>query len=160
MKCDVDEAREPDGARLRLASRHASDSLGRGPAQIDEAFDAIAYQKGAAVLRMLESYVGADTFKKGINAYLQAHAYGNATSEDFSKSIASSSGKPVERILPTFINQPGVPLLDVSIACIGNQTAVTLKQQRFVIDAAHAETGRWQIPICVKAPGHAAPPAR
>ena len=40
------------------------------PAQIDEAFDAIAYQKGAAVLRMIESYVGADTFRKGVNAYL------------------------------------------------------------------------------------------
>src|SRR4029077_7600518 len=117
------------------------------PAEIDEAFDAIAYQKGAAVLRMIESYVGEDTFRKGINAYLQAHAYGNATSEDFSKSIASSSGKPVERILPTFVNQPGVPLLDVSVACEGNQTAVTLRQQRFAIDAARAETGRWQIPI-------------
>src|SRR5256885_13913361 len=84
----------------------------------------------------------ADTFKKGINASLQAHAYGNATSEDFSKSIAAASGKPVERILPTFVNQPGVPLLDVSVACANNQTAVTLKQQRFVIDAARAETGR------------------
>ena len=102
---------------------------------------------------MLESYVGAETFKKGINAYLQAHAYSNATSEDFSKSIAASSGKPVERILPTFVNQPGVPLVDVSVACEGNQTAVTLKQQRFVINSARGENGRWQIPICVKAPG-------
>jgi len=127
------------------------------PAQIDEAFDAIAYQKGAAVLRMLESYVGADTFKKGINAYLQAHAYGNSTSEDFAKAIAGTSGKPVERILPTFVNQPGVPLIDVSIACANGQTAVTLTQRRFSIDAAKAEPGRWQIPICVKAPGRATP---
>jgi aminopeptidase N len=150
---DVDEAQENQTA-LALDSLNSTRPIHSDvstPAQIDEAFDAIAYQKGAAVLRMLESYVGADTFKKGINAYLQAHAYGNATSEDFSKSIASSSGKPVERILPTFVNQPGVPLLDVSIACTGNQTTVTLKQQRFVIDAAHAESGRWQIPICVKA---------
>jgi aminopeptidase N len=99
------------------------------PAQIDEAFDAIAYQKGAAVLRMLESYVGAETFRKGVNAYLQAHAYKNATSEDFWKALSASSGKPVERILPTFVNQPGVPLLDVSIACANGQTAVTLKQR-------------------------------
>ena len=156
---DVDEAQENQTA-LALDSLNSTRPIHSDvstPAQIDEAFDAIAYQKGAAVLRMLESYVGADTFKKGINAYLQAHAYGNATSEDFSKSIASSSGKPVERILPTFVNQPGVPLLDVSIACTGSQTTVTLKQQRFVIDAAHAESGRWQIPICVKAPGHATP---
>jgi aminopeptidase N len=106
---------------------------------------------------MLESYVGADTFRKGVNAYLQAHAYGNATSEDFAKALAGSSGKPVERILPTFVNQPGVPLLDVSLACTGGKAAVTLKQQRFVMDTAQHEPGRWQIPVCVKAPGHATP---
>ena len=66
------------------------------PAQIDEAFDAIAYEKGAAVLRMLENYVGAETFRNGVNAYLQAHAYGNATSEDFWKAMAAASGKPVD----------------------------------------------------------------
>ncbi|MGH9144113.1 MAG: M1 family metallopeptidase, partial [Vicinamibacterales bacterium] len=155
---DVDEAEENQTA-LALDSLNATRPIHSDvatPAQIDEAFDAIAYQKGAAVLRMLESYVGAETFKKGINAYLQAHAYGNATSEDFSKSIASTSGKPVERILPTFVNQPGVPLIDVSIACVTNRTAVTLTQRRFVIDAARAGGGRWQIPICVKAPGQSA----
>src|SRR3954447_12378577 len=154
---DVDEADENRTA-LNLDSLKTTRPIHADvatPAQIDEAFDAIAYQKGAAVLRMLESYVGADAFRKGINAYLQAHAYGNATSEDFSKSIAASSGKPVERILPTFVNQPGVPLLDVSLACEGNQTTVPLKQQRFVIDGGSGESGRWQIPICVKAPGQA-----
>ena len=152
---DVDEAQENQTA-LALDSLNATRPIHSDvstSAQIDEAFDAIAYQKGAAVLRMLESYVGAETFKKGINTYLQAHAYGNATSEDFSKSIAATSGKPVERILPTFVNQPGVPLLDVSIACVNNQTAVTLTQQRFFVDASQTGVGRWQIPVCVKAPG-------
>src|SRR4029077_11714749 len=114
------------------------------------AFDAIAYQKGAAVLRMIESYVGAESFRKGINANLQTHAYKTATSEDFAKAIAGTSGKPVERILPTFVNQPGVPLIDVALACTNNQTAVTLKQQRLSIDGSRANSGRWQIPICVK----------
>jgi aminopeptidase N len=157
-KVDVDEAEENRTA-LGLDSLKTTRPIHSDvatPAQIDEAFDAIAYQKGAAVLRMLENYVGAETFKQGINAYLQAHAYGNATSEDFSKSIAASSGKPIERILPTFVNQPGVPLIDVSLACVNNQTAVTLKQQRFFVDAAQTEIGRWQIPICVKVPGRAA----
>jgi aminopeptidase N len=154
---DVDEADENRTALSldSLKSTRAIHSDVQMPAQIEEAFDAIAYEKGAAVLRMLESYVGAETFRKGINTYLQAHAYGNATSEDFAKAIAGTSGKPVERILPTFVNQPGVPLLDVTVACANNQTAVTLKQQRFVIDASRAETGRWQIPFCVKAPGRA-----
>jgi len=127
------------------------------PAQIDEAFDAIAYQKGAAVLRMLEGYVGAETFRKGVNAYIDAHAYKNATSEDFSKSLAATSGKPVERILPSFVNQPGVPLLDVSMTCAGGSTAVTLKQQRFFVDPSQSVAGRWQIPVCLKTPSQQSP---
>jgi aminopeptidase N len=130
----------------------------RTPAQIDEVFDAITYEKGAAVLRMIESYVGADTFRRGVNSYLESHAYKNATSEDFSKSLSATSGKPVERILPTFVNQPGVPLIDVSLSCANNRTTVTLKQQRFLLGAAQSATGeRWQVPICLKAAGQSSP---
>src|SRR5438270_11685950 len=106
---------------------------------------------------MVESYVGAETFRKGVNAYLEAHAYGNATSEDFWKALSASSGKPVERILPTFVNQSGVPLVDVSLECAANGSAVTLRQERFFVDAEHNEPGRWQMPVCVKTPGQAAP---
>jgi aminopeptidase N len=122
------------------------------PAEIDEAFDAIAYEKGAAVLRMVEHYVGEDAFRKGINTYLQAHAYKNATSEDFWGAIASASGKPVERILPTFVNQPGVPLLEVGdVACNVGRTAThaTFTQRRFTLGAPSSTAGRWQLPVCV-----------
>jgi len=102
---------------------------------------------------MVENYVGADTFRKGVNAYLEAHAYGNATSEDFWKALSAASGKPVERILPTFVSQPGVPLLDASLACNSNATAVTLRQERFFVDPSQHEPGRWQIPVCMKTAG-------
>src|SRR3954464_15973261 len=154
----VDEAQENQTA-LALDSLQATRPIHadvRTPAEIDEAFDAIAYQKGAAVLRMVEHYVGADTFRKGVNAYIQAHAYKNATSEDLWKALSSASGKPVERVLPTFVNQPGVPLIDVSLACANGHTGVTLKQQRFVIDAAQPPAGRWQTPVCLKVPGQPA----
>jgi len=150
----VDEAAETQRA-LSIDSLKATRPIHSDvatPAQIDEAFDAIAYEKGAAVLRMIEHYVGADTFKKGVNAYLAAHAYQNATSEDFSKAIASTSGKPVERILPTFVNQPGVPLIDVSdLSCdaAANETRATFAQSRFLVGDSTAAAGRWQVPICV-----------
>jgi aminopeptidase N len=121
------------------------------PAEIDEAFDAIAYQKGAAVLRMIESYVGADTFRKGINAYLQAHAYGNATSEDFWKAIASTAQKPIERVLPTFVSQSGAPVLVVSdMRCENNTTHATLRQDRFTAETGARSDERWSIPVCTK----------
>ena len=123
------------------------------PAQIDEAFDSITYDKGAAVLRMIESYIGPDTFRRGVNDYLHAHAYGNATSQDFWSAMAVASGKPVDRILPTFINQPGAPLLDVAVTCINNRAAVNISQQRFYQDPAlttRRSPERWQIPVCIK----------
>jgi aminopeptidase N len=155
----VDEALENQKA-LTIDSLNATRPIHvevNTPAEIEEIFDAITYEKGAAVVRMVESYVGAETFRKGVNAYIQAHAYGNATSEDFSKALSAASGKPVERILPTFVNQPGVPLLDVSLACAGNQTKVTLGQRRFLLRPGGEENVRWQIPVCVKSAGQQNP---
>jgi aminopeptidase N len=126
------------------------------PAEIDEAFDAIAYEKGASVLRMIENYLGPDTFRRGINAYLQAHAYGNATSQDFWRAMTVASGKPVDKILPSFVNQPGAPLLDVTLNCANNRSQVTIAQQRFFLDSAllrASPTARWQVPVCLKAAG-------
>src|SRR5215510_2560194 len=136
----VDEALENQKA-LEVDSLNATRPIhveANTPAQIEELFDAITYEKGASVMRMVENYVGAETFRKGVNAYVQAHAYGNATSEDFSKSLAATSGKPVERVLPTFVNQPGFPIIDVSASCANNRTSVTLTQQRFTLGAARS----------------------
>src|SRR6185437_12986081 len=81
--------------------------------EIKEMFDGITYQKGAAVLRMLEAYVGPEVFRKGVNEYLKQHANGNATSQEFWQAMAKVSGKPVDQIMPTFILQPGVPVVTV-----------------------------------------------
>ncbi len=176
---DVDEALETQRA-LDLDVLHSTRAIHadvRTPSEIDELFDTITYEKGASVMRMVESYVGADTFRRGVNAYVQAHAYGNATSEDFWKAIAGTSGKPVERILPTFVNQPGFPVIDVSLACHDNRTVVTLTQHRLSIGAGGpGEAGtsggagrsggaggereaseRWQVPVCIKTPARSAP---
>jgi puromycin-sensitive aminopeptidase len=125
----------------------------RTSAEIKEMFDGITYQKGAAVLGMLESYVGPDVFRKGVNAYLQAHANGNATSADFWQAMARVSGKPVDKIMPTFVMQSGVPLVTVSGSCHVDHTPLVVEQQRFYVSpqsAAKAPEQQWQIPVCTK----------
>ena len=142
-----------------LATTRAIHSNVETPAQIEESFDAIAYEKGAAVLRMVEGYVGPELFKQAINAYLEKFAYGNATSENFWSVIASVSGKPVDRILPTFVNQPGAPVVDVSLACRDGRTELSLRQNRFSLETPTATTrgqDAWQIPLCIKTPGQSA----
>jgi aminopeptidase N len=152
---DVSEAGDNQAAlgADALKTTHAVHAPVETPAQIDEAFDAITYEKGAAVLRMVENYIGPDTFRRGINTYLQAHAYGNATSRDFWTTMADVSGKPVDRILPSFIDQAGAPLLDVSLSCVNNRSLLEVAQRRFSLDPALMQTRpveHWQIPVCVK----------
>ena len=44
-------------------------------------FDVLTYEKGAAVLRMLEQYLGEDVIRDGIRHYLARHAYGNTETD-------------------------------------------------------------------------------
>jgi aminopeptidase N len=130
------------------------------PDEIEALFDTITYEKAASVMRMLEAYLGRDTFRAGVNAYLERFAYGNATSADFWTTMTATSGKPVDRILSTFVNQRGVPLLEASSECRNDQTVVRVTQRRFFADPALAnrrDRTLWQIPVCVKAANGAAP---
>jgi len=123
------------------------------PSEIKEMFDGITYEKGGAVLRMLESYVGPEVFRKGVNAYLAAHANGNATSADFWQAEAEASGKPVDKIMPTFVLQPGVPVIALSNACIAGREKLQFNQERFLISRESQRTNGpelWRIPVCIK----------
>jgi len=126
------------------------------PAQVEELFDGIAYGKAAAVLRMLESYLGPEVFRAGVNEYLKAHEYGNATEGDFWSALAKASNKPVDRMMPTFVNQPGAPLVSVNSQCQGDTTRVTLSQRRYYYDHNLLDSNSkelWIIPVSLKAAG-------
>ncbi len=120
------------------------------PDQIQELFDGIAYGKAAAVLHMLEAYLGEDTFRAGVNAYLKKHEYANATAADFWDAQAKTSKKPVDQIMPTFVEQAGVPIINLKSQCSGSSTSVTVEQKRYYSDRAKYEAANdqlWQIPI-------------
>jgi aminopeptidase N len=123
------------------------------PAQIQELFDGIAYGKAASVLRMLEAYLGEQTFRAGVNAYIQKHQYANATADDFWDAQAKTSKKPVDQIMPTFVKQAGVPIINLKLQCSGNSTAVTLDQRRYYFDREKFQQPNdqlWQVPLCLK----------
>jgi aminopeptidase N len=155
---ELDEAQETQDALLRdaLLSTRPIRAAASTPAEINELFDGIAYEKTAAVLRMVESYVGPKTFRRGINRYLAAHAYGNATGEDFWNAITAVSGKPVDRIMRSYVDNAGTPLVHVQTACESSATTVTLKQERFYLDPASGSSRNdpsWVIPVCLKSHG-------
>ena len=123
------------------------------PAEINELFDPIAYEKGAALLRMIEGWVGEADFRKGVNAYIERYQYGNARAEDFWGTIAKTTGKPVDRVMQTFVDQPGVPVVTAELKCgSGGTSEVVLSQERYVRDpAAPPKPQVWQIPVCLRA---------
>ena len=120
---------------------------------IYNAFDAITYQKGQSVLAMFEHFVGPDRFRAGIRHYLTQHANGNATADDFIAAIAGAAQRPeVTAAFKTFLDQPGAPMVDVTLACsAGKPASLQLKQQRFLpVGSKGSPNQTWQIPMCVR----------
>jgi aminopeptidase N len=122
------------------------------PDEINEVFDGIAYEKTAGVLRMVEGSAGPDAFRKGISSYLRKFSYGNAAGEDFWNEMARVTGRPLDRIMQSYVEQPGTPVLSLESTCSGTNSEITLSQTRFVgTPGASASQQTWTIPICFKA---------
>jgi len=122
--------------------------------QANQAFDAITYAKGEAVIRMLENYVGADTWRDGVRAYMKEHQYGNTVSSDFWRQIDKAAGKPVSAIAHDFTLQPGVPMIEVSdVACHDGKASVTLTQSEFSKDQADKKPLTWRVPVVAQVVG-------
>jgi len=118
--------------------------------EIEQMFDGISYGKASDVLLMVENYLGEDTFRKGVHAYLSAHLYGNATAEDFWNAQTATSHKPVDKIMSSLVEQPGEPILTFGKSAQGD---VSVSQKRFYLspsitaDAAQ----KWTVPVCFRA---------
>src|SRR5215510_1879509 len=87
---------------------------------VQNSFDSnITYAKGAAVLSMIEHWVGEPRFMAAIRHYLRAHAWGVADEEDFAKSLRADLGAPAAEVMASFVDQPGVPIIGAEVHCDG-----------------------------------------
>jgi len=112
-------------------------------------FDILTYEKGAAVLRMLEQYLGAEEFRKGISLYLRKHEYANAETTDLWDALEESSAQPVRKLMDSWIFQPGFPIVSVSVA--PNGRGLILSQRRFTyLASSQPEAQLWHVPVMVK----------
>jgi aminopeptidase N len=145
-------------AAMSMDERGTARPLQQAVASEDEAsemFDDITYNKGAAVVRMLEGYLGVDVFRSGLRKYMADHAYGNTTTADLWQALEAASGKPIAAIASTFIEQSGVPLVIGKTICVGDEQRMVLRQERFTIGGAAPTsptggTGRgWQVPVAI-----------
>ncbi|HEX3748288.1 MAG TPA: M1 family metallopeptidase [Bryobacteraceae bacterium] len=125
---------------------------------ISNAFDAITYQKGAAVIGMFESWMGPEQFRKGVQAYLKRYAFRTATEGDFLDSLSSESKQDIAGAFSTFLNQPGVPVVSLTLDCAQTPPVLHTAQSRSLPAGSKGSTDQvWQIPLCVRVDGSPAP---
>ena len=135
----MESDRLPSARRIRQAVTERAD--------VHASFDSIAYAKGESVLTMFEAWLGPQKFQDGVRRYMQAHAWGNATAEDFFAALAAADAAVVPA-LRGFVERAGVPVLDVALDC-ADQPSLVVSQRRF--EPAGTPPGaaeRWVFPAC------------
>ena len=123
----------------------------------NQAFDAITYQKGEAVISMLEAYAGEDVWRDGLRRYMAAHKYGNSRTDDLWNAVEAAGAKGLTAIAHDFTGQPGIPLIRMtSSRCEGGTSVISVTQGEFSRDrrdTIDAEGHRWQVPMLVRTIG-------
>jgi len=131
-----------------LKTTHPIDVKVNSPAEIREIFDAISYDKGGCILRMLEDYVSETNFRKGLKNYLSKFRYKNARGQDLWDAIGKASKMPVSLMVNSWLKQPGFPLVDIK----QNGTNLKISQNRYLLEPEKKfATGKWVIPLSIKA---------
>jgi puromycin-sensitive aminopeptidase len=108
-------------------------------------FDILTYEKGGSVLRMLEQYLGEETFRDGIRHYLRKHSYANTVTNDLWDALEETSGQPVRSLMNTWILQGGHPLVTLEHG--------ELRQQPFAYGEARGKSAigsTWMVPVLTR----------
>lgn len=118
------------------------------------AFDGITYQKGSGVLFMVENFMGKEKFREGVQKYMKKYEWGNTTAIDFFETIASVlEPKKAEAVITSFRNfveQAGVPILNIAQSCENNKAVLTVDQERYTpLGTTFKEKTLWSIPVCM-----------
>ncbi len=141
------------GADSLISARQIRNPIERN-ADIGDAFDGITYRKGGGVLSMFETYLGQDAFRAGIRLHMRRHEDGVANVNDFMASLADGSGDPsVVDSFKSFIFQPGIPNLSVTLTCPTPETGLlAIGQSRYkpLGSEIEADASTWTIPFAAR----------
>ena len=126
-------------------SRVTSEPIRKPGSTPSEMFQSVGlvYNKGKSVIGMFERWMGEETFRVGVNAYLQENAWGNAQAKDFWKALTDAADADVASSMETFLEQPGVPLVEATI----EEAGVRVTQQRFANYGSKLDKQTWRFPV-------------
>jgi len=115
------------------------------PADAEGMYDILTYEKGAAVVRMLEQYLGEEPFRRGVQLYLNRHAHANTRTTDLWDALEEATGQPVRAVMDSWIFQGGFPLVTGRL----EDGRLHLDQQHFCY--AGPGTNCFGVPVIVDA---------
>ncbi|MCC6216632.1 MAG: ERAP1-like C-terminal domain-containing protein [Polyangiaceae bacterium] len=137
----------PGARRIRQPVRSTSDAR--------EAFDGITYVKGAALLHMIEGWIGEAVFQRGVRDYVTRHGGGNAAAPDLYRALSAASGRDVAGVMGSFTEQTGVPVVTATATCAARPSGRARPRLRLAqapyraLGVAEAE-GVWDFPVAVR----------
>ena len=118
------------------------------PADAEDMFDVLTYEKGAALVRMLEQYLGPEAFRDGVRLYLRRHAFANTATADLWDALEEASGQPVRSMMDGWIYQGGYPAVS---ARPDGEGGLVVTQRHFTLDEARADAARtWAVPLRIR----------
>jgi cytosol alanyl aminopeptidase len=101
-------------------------------------YSRVVYDKGAAILMMIEGWLGEAKFQQGVRSYLAAHKFGNATSDDLASALSEASGVDPKTVLHAFADTTGIPEVRGTVKCDRPQSSMLHIEQK----------GSTAIPVC------------
>lgn len=150
----MDQDEKPERAHLNMLEERErimqiDDSRRSRPVRVEpkdregtkDIYNRFVYDKGAAVLLMLEGWLGEDKFQRGIRSYLNEHLFGNATAADLAAALKRASGVDPSAVMHSFLDVAGLPRVSVEVECRATPK-IKIRQ-----------TGASAIPVCYRGPG-------
>jgi hypothetical protein len=108
--------------------------------EIEPAFDATAYDKGAAVLAMFERFVGPAAFQAAVRGYLAAHAGRSVTSQAFLDALSAATSPAIGSALASNLRYAGMPVVELALRCDAAPAVIA------------SVRGGVTVPVCVRFP--------
>ena len=125
----VDASPRTRPVRLKMTSREDMKSV----------YSQMVYQKGGAILLMLDGWLGEDKVRHALHAYLKKHAFGNAGTADLETALRGTGTDPAP-VMDSFLNQTGIPAIHGEVRCDGDAPRLEIEQTN--------ATRQWTIPVC------------
>jgi aminopeptidase N len=109
--------------------------------KIDNFYTATIYEKGAEVIRMLKTLIGADAFRAGMDLYFERWDGHATTVEEFIRCFADTTGKDLSAFFAWY-EQAGTPTVTVSHTYDAEAKTVELDLSQFTAPTPGQPTKR------------------